>query len=815
MRIRSLLVALALIVHSTSLTHAQLPAFPGAEGPGSTASGGRGGDVYHVTNLEFDKDGITPGSFKYGINTAPASGRTIVFDVGGTIFQNGGGSQYWFRSGASNITIAGQTAPGSGITIAGVATKFTGNNVILRNLTVRPNKDPVNPTSFTYDSFSLQLTNSIVDHVSASWFTDEGILETDAGANSTIQYALINEGLNYNGHSYGSIIATEVDGTQLSFHHNLYAHNNSRMPRLGSVTGAIGAVTNMANNVFYNWINRAGYSGTDQNSSTNFLNNYYIKGNNNGQTIFTGGDDATPTGITKIYENGANKRDLDKDGIFDGTVFNSTSGSPTAYAGSSVFVNEAFPVASTSVLDSADVALQRVLDYGGANWASRNPIDERIVQSVRSGTGGLINDLTIGVQATEWATVLSETVATTRSANWDTDQDGMPDSWEQFHGLNPSVANNNADFDADGYSDLEEYLNELSSWPAPGAIEFKNDLADSRFARIQNWEVSGQQVNIAGQGVVTPTSYWQPSRFDEARINSGTVVVDAVGQHAGSIKVATNAGNMATFNVTAGWLNVEQTITIGGTATSQGALNLSGGLLRAQRLEKGTMGTFTITGGILSADEIAFSFVNDGGVIAPGMSPGVTHVLGDLSINSGSIALEIAGTTTQDYDRLIVDGVLAAGGTLDVALLGYSPIEGDSFDLLDFGSLTGGFTVMLPSLDTGLAWDVSAFESAGVLSVVANVVENADFDGDGDVDGRDLLVWQRGYGLTGQGDNSMGDANRDGEVTSADLEIWELQYGEPGELSAAVAVPEPTAGILAGTLLMHLIRRRNNRRGGV
>ena len=180
---------------TSAVARAAIPAFPGAEGPGATAIGGRGGDVYHVTNLDFDLNGTTPGSLKYGIVNAPAAGRTIVFDVGGTIYRGGGGSQWWFRSGKSNITIAGQTAPG-GITIAGTGSKFTGDNVILRNMTFRPNKDPVNPSSFTYDAVSTQLTNSIIDHVSATWFTDEGISQTDAGFSTTVQYNLIAEGLN-------------------------------------------------------------------------------------------------------------------------------------------------------------------------------------------------------------------------------------------------------------------------------------------------------------------------------------------------------------------------------------------------------------------------------------------------------------------------------------------------------------------------------------------------------------------------------------------------------------------------------------------
>lgn len=204
-------------------------------------------------------------------------------------------------NGKGNITIAGQTAPGAGITIAGVGTKWTGTNVILRNITIRPNIAPV-----TYDAFSMQMKNSIVDHVTATWYTDEGISTTDAGANVTVQYANISEGLNSAGHSYGSIIATEVDGTHLSFHHNLYAHSASRMPRLGSEPSAtvqVGATLNFSNNVIYNWANsKAGYSGMDQPSRSNFINNYYIKGANASTNIFSGGDvEVGPLYYTDIY----------------------------------------------------------------------------------------------------------------------------------------------------------------------------------------------------------------------------------------------------------------------------------------------------------------------------------------------------------------------------------------------------------------------------------------------------------------------------------------------------------------------------------
>jgi hypothetical protein len=779
MRRLSVLVLLALCGVFAQMASGQIPAFSGAEGPGANASGGRGGDVYHVTNLQFDKDGLIPGSLKYGINNAPIEGRTIVFDVGGTIYQNGGGSNWWFRASKSNITIAGQTAPG-GITLAGVGSKFTGDNLVVRNLTIRPNQDPANPNNFTYDGLATQATNSIFDHISVTWYTDEGISATDAVNNTTVQYSLIGEGLNYNGHSYGSILNTQNNNAPMAYHHNVYAHNASRMPRLGSETGT-GAIANFYNNVIYNWTSRAGYSalnadsGAQEPSRTNFINNFYARGASNGSTIFLSAGDQT-----QIYHSG-NLYDGVRDADFNDAVAVTWS----HFTGTETQLASPLAVAA-GVIDATTVGRDRALSYSGANWWNRHAIDQRIISSVSAGTGTIINT----VSTTEWNDVLNAPMQT-RAVNWDTDTDGMPDEWEEMHGLNPTVADNNGDFDGDTYTNLEEYLNGIAEWPAPQAITFIA-ATNSRYAQITNWDIE-----------------WQPSRFDEARINSGTVAVDAVGQHAGNLKVAYGAADTATLNITAGWLDVANTLTIGSTATSQGTVNLSGGILRANRVEKGAAGQFVMTGGVLAADEVAFSFTNNGGVISPGSSPGVTHVIGDLTMNSGSIYLEIAGNTEALYDQLQVDGTLTAGGILDVALVGYSPVVGDSFDLLDFGSITGGFTVSLPSLNTGLAWDVSAFETTGTLSVIADIVEDADFDGDGDVDGRDFLIWQRGFGLTEQENNSLGDANGDGDVNEGDLAIWQTQYAEPGELNATqTAVPEPGTLVIVGVMVSMCIYRR-------
>src|SRR5439155_14598506 len=158
----------------------------------------------------------------------------------------------------------------------------------------------------------------------------------------------------------------------------------------------------------------------------------------------------------------------------------------------------------------------------GANWWNRNAIDTRIVNEVRTGAGQIMawNDPTHG---TEWNSRLGLRSTTnggiggtgiyTRPANYDTDGDGMPDTWEVAHGLDPAAADNNGDFDADGYTNLEEYINELAEWPAPQPIVFTG-ATNSRYEQITNWNIE-----------------WQPSKYDEAQINRGTATIDSVGQH--------------------------------------------------------------------------------------------------------------------------------------------------------------------------------------------------------------------------------------------------------------------------------------------
>ncbi|HEY4233190.1 MAG TPA: hypothetical protein VGM76_07175 [Lacipirellulaceae bacterium] len=284
----------------------------------------------------------------------------------------------------------------------------------------------------------------------------------------------------------------------------------------------------------------------------------------------------------------------------------------------------------------------------------------------------------------------------------------MPDAWEVRYGLNPNVADNNGDFDSDGYTNLEEYLNETAEWPAPQPIVF-NGATNNRFAQITNWDIQ-----------------WQPSKYDEAQINSGTAVVDAVGQYAGTIRIGAHAGDHGALSIAAGWLHVETATIIGGDDAATAALNLSGGELSTPLLTKGAGGTFNFTGGILHADIVAFDLDNDGGIIAPGHSPGLTHVMGSLLLAAGALEIEIGGAADGQYDRLLIDGAAHLGGALDVRLVDlgtgiYAPQLGDKFTFLASQTGTdGAFSQLdLPQLAAGLMWRLDPGAGTMSLDVVA------------------------------------------------------------------------------------------------
>jgi hypothetical protein len=699
----------------------------------------------------------------------------------------------------------------------------------------------------------------MIDHVSLLYATDETLSMNEVAKNISVQYSNISQGQNFpqwdaeggglTGHALGSLLeAGNATSAAISFHHNLYAHQKGRMPQMqAGQTG--GGYYDFRNNVFYNWFGTAGSrSGT---TFVNLVNNFYLAGdggdNPAGGTNPAIGTSSGGTGVqsagTNVYRNG-NVLDSNKDAdANDGVAVSNGGPANPIFAGG---VNT-----YAGVTDTAQQAYDRVLNYVGANWWNRDAVvstpDERIIQETRTGQGKVIawaDNPWDGSDGAEWQ-ALKNTPQTSRANTWDTEPeatagygigDGMPSWWELAHGLDPNVRDDAGDFDTDGYTNLEEYMNEVAAWPAPAAIVF-NGATNTRYAQITNWDVNADP---------TRTHNWQPSRYDTAHLRSGTTVVDAMGQHAGMLAVAPVAGDNATLNVTAGWINVAAALNVGSAGT--GVVNQSNGVVSAPSiilggagaasgtysltgddavLMVGTLakamggGAFNFNGGTLVADTVTFSLINDGGIIAPSDGSRVTHIQGDLQVNVGQFQLDLAGSEPGQYDRVVIDGNLHLASGLNVSLVvntqnGFQPKFGDAFDLLDFGSYTGpaffGVT-SLPALSPGLRWDFFNVAGTGGTLFVAGV-PYADFDGNSFVDGGDLLIWQRNLGLTGQTTVTNGDANHDGTVDVDDLLVWRNQFGtNPAAPAAGANVPEPAAAALAVVAIATiraLSRKRNN-----
>ena len=449
-------------------------AFPGAEGYGRYARGGRGGKVVHVTSLADygSADTPIPGTFRYAIEqeTGP---RTIVFDISGLItLQN----DIVISSAQPYLTIAGQTAPGKGITIKRQLFGMSGaSDVVVRFIRVLVGKE----SGETQNATGIAGANNVImDHCSIGWGIDEG-LSTRSGKNITFQRCSLSEALNVAGHqnyepgtAHG--YAASVGGDIASLHHNLLAHNEGRN---WSLAGGLDGAGNYAgrldifNNVVYNWGGRTTDGGAHE---VNFVNNYYKPGPSS--HIFTA---LNPQyggfpGTQQYYMSGnvmpghfteANQ----SAGLNIGTESGGTLPQNSTPAYTALVSAPFFP--SYATIQSATDAYKQVLSDVGCNQPQIDDRDIRIINETLNGsytyTGSVsgkkgLPDTTADVGGWENYPEIA------RPADWDSDGDGMPDWWETAKGFNKNspagdFSEANADPDNDGYTNLDDYLNWLAT----------------------------------------------------------------------------------------------------------------------------------------------------------------------------------------------------------------------------------------------------------------------------------------------------------------------------------------------------------------
>lgn len=463
--------------NESGFSGASIVAFPGAEGGGAYTSGGRGGDVYTVTNLEDYSANGEPiaGSLRHGIVSTPVEGRTIVFNVSGTIELK---NSLRFNN-IKNLTIAGQTAPGNGITIAGWETNISNSeNIIIRYISFRPGASNVFNGSDSMDAlWGRDNKYFILDHCSFSWNTDE-TLSTYRGENGTIQWSIISESLTLSGHSkgrhgYGGI----AGGDKTTFHHNLYLNHTSRNPRLGGgYAGAANAehvaVLQFSNNVIYNWGFNGVYGGGY--TFTNFMNNIEIAGPGTRDSVVNQVIDAGESRKLGGFYISGNMINGEKTGLLDGSseyVKNSgdTSGDNiTTFAAepylsadstgvNNGIINPAFDdYVLNGVEDASDQLLKTILQQAGATYPRRDAIDARIVAEVAKGLGRYINtEHEVGGYITDFGVIEEQ-----RAADFDTNQNGIADKWEKEKGIWGTEDAYKTITDS-GYTWLELYINGL------------------------------------------------------------------------------------------------------------------------------------------------------------------------------------------------------------------------------------------------------------------------------------------------------------------------------------------------------------------
>ena len=664
-RLGAALVSAALAASAQLL--AQLPAFPGAEGFGAGATGGRGGTVYRVTNLNDSG----AGSFRDAVSQP---NRTVVFDVGGVIRIT---SRIAVRN---NITIAGQTAPGEGITIYGNGVSFSGaSNTICRFIRFRQG---IQGDSGTDAVGIASGTDMIFDHVSASWGRDETFsISGSAIENITLQDCIVGQGLLV--HSAGGLM--QIDGG-ISVLRSLYVDNWMRNPK---VKGR----HEFTNNVVYNWGSGGAYICGDSagQSYTNIINNLFVAGVDSGTTP------AFIRGNLNFHTYAAgNLHDLVPDGALvtapvhpnDSTIVDAQD-APYAYP-------------SVATLLTPMQALAHVAQHAGASL-HRDGVDDGMVSETLSfGTLGrqISNESEVGGVGT-----IAGGIAAT-----DSDGDGMPDWWESAAGTDPAVADNNGDIDLDGYTNLENYLNAIAYAGIPGASI--TAVLDDTGAAAGDGNTADATIVLSG--VAIPGSAVTVRRVGLGVI--GATTADGAGAWTFDYSGTPLADGYYVFHASASTGGPESTLSRGfvvrvdTTAAAAPAINsmvVSPEVAFHGTSEPGVAVTIRLGGGEVVATTTADGL---GAWVAPYTGPVLAPGVHAFTAS----AVDLAGNAGPDSAPYAVDTSLAAptftGIVSDTGLSAADQITNDPTLILN-GTAPAGSTV--------------AISRSGIVGVLAEVVADA------------------------------------------------------------------------------------------
>lgn len=457
-----------------------LPAFPGAEGFGAEATGGRGGVVVIVDRLD-DPIPAESGTLRYALETVTQP-RIVVFKVGGAIRLNA------FITAAPNVTIAGQTAPGDGITVVGHI--GLNDNSIMRYIRIRQAEVG------WADCLEIIGTNIIIDHCSFSWANDENIGfkrndDNPRDRNVTIQWSVLSE-------AEKGVLAWYAHN--VSFYHNIFAHNYTRNPVYAA--DIFPHVMDFRNNIVYDvgefacgvkgWVN------------VNVANNYFKVGNPTRLHVYCVViEDSTSLLESKVYvEGNSGPRTREGAAQWEEVRFSWYVADEAIHRSFSPF-----PAPIVYSETDADTAYIQALEQSGASYPIRDSVDIRIVDEVFSGTN--IGSYPRGPEATrafattQWASL----VYNNGISPSDSDNDGISDEWEIQYGLDPNdPTDSGKDYNSDGYVNIEEYVNSLAqSIPQPPQPINLPPVANAGVDQvIETINTTGEYIQLDGSSSYDP-----------------------------------------------------------------------------------------------------------------------------------------------------------------------------------------------------------------------------------------------------------------------------------------------------------------------